>query len=78
MNGEGRALFKEPKTDNGLKRSARGLLRVARDASGELRLHDDQSQEQEGQGELTTRFLDGQLFGYESLSQIRARLAAQR
>ncbi|HDT1529961.1 TPA: nicotinate phosphoribosyltransferase, partial [Klebsiella aerogenes] len=78
VNGEGRALFKEPKTDNGLKRSARGLLRVARDASGELRLHDDQSQEQEGQGELTTRFLDGQLFGYESLSQIRARLAAQR
>ena len=30
----GRALFKEPKTDNGLKRSARGLLRVERDALG--------------------------------------------
>ncbi|MGF7446991.1 nicotinate phosphoribosyltransferase, partial [Klebsiella michiganensis] len=30
------------------------------------------------QGELKTRSLDGKLYGYVSLSQIRARLAAQR
>ncbi|EPA1862714.1 nicotinate phosphoribosyltransferase [Klebsiella michiganensis] len=78
VNGEGRALFKEPKTDNGLKRSARGLLRVERDALGELQLYDGQTLEQEQQGELKTRFLDGKLYGYASLSQIRARLAAQR
>ena len=78
VNGEGRALFKEPKTDNGLKRSARGLLRVERDALGELQLYDGQTLEQEQQGELKTRFLDGKLYGYASLSEIRARLAAQR
>ena len=78
VNGEGRALFKEPKTDNGLKRSARGLLRVERDALGELQLYDGQTLEQEQQGELKTRFLDGKLYGYASLSQIRVRLAAQR
>ena len=78
VRGNGRMIFKEPKTDNGLKRSARGLLRVERDALGELQLYDGQTLEQEQQGELKTRFLDGKLYGYVSLSQIRARLAAQR
>lgn len=31
VNGKGRTIFKEPKTDNRLKRSACGLLRVSRD-----------------------------------------------
>jgi nicotinamide phosphoribosyltransferase len=78
VSGEGRMIFKEPKTDNGLKRSARGLLRVERDALGELQLHDEQTLEQELQGELKTRFLDGKVFRREHLEQIRARLAAQR
>lgn len=78
VSGEGRMIFKEPKTDNGLKRSARGLLRVDRDALGELQLHDEQTLEQELQGELKTRFLDGKVFRREHLEQIRARLAAQR
>ncbi|CAM3236786.1 hypothetical protein SB6411_01308 [Klebsiella spallanzanii] len=78
VSGEGRMIFKEPKTDNGLKRSARGLLRVDRDALGELQLHDEQTLEQELQGELKTRFLDGKVFRHEHLEQIRARLAAQR
>ncbi|RVR64787.1 hypothetical protein, partial [Citrobacter freundii] len=30
VDGKDRTIFKEPKTDNGLKRSARGLLRVTR------------------------------------------------
>lgn len=78
VSGEGRMIFKEPKTDNGLKRSARGLLRVERNALGELQLHDEQTLEQELQGELKTRFLDGKVFRREHLEQIRARLAAQR
>lgn len=77
VNGEGRMIFKEPKTDNGLKRSARGLLRVERDERGELALFDGQTEEQEQQGELKTRFLDGRLYRTEHLEQIRARLAAQ-
>ncbi|MEJ8323239.1 nicotinate phosphoribosyltransferase [Kosakonia sacchari] len=77
VNGEGRMIFKEPKTDNGLKRSARGLLRVDRDAQGELQLHDEQSWEQEKGGELKTRFLDGKLYQTEHFEQIRQRLANQ-
>lgn len=78
VNGQGRMIFKEPKTDSGLKRSARGLLRVERDSEGELRLYDEQTPEQEQQGELTTRFLDGWLYRQEHLAQIRARLAGER
>ena len=77
VNGEGRTIFKEPKTDNGMKRSARGLLRVERDAQGELVLHDEQTWAQEQEGELKTRFLDGKLFNREHFEQIRQRLAAQ-
>ncbi|MTH47756.1 nicotinate phosphoribosyltransferase [Intestinirhabdus alba] len=78
VNGAGRTIFKEPKTDNGLKRSARGLLRVARDEQGELRLYDEQTWAGEREGELKTRFLDGRLYHCEHFEQIRQRLAAQR
>lgn len=78
VNGEGRMIFKEPKTDSGLKRSARGLLRVERDAQGELQLHDEQTWEQEKTGELKTRFLDGKLYNVDHFEQIRQRLTAQR
>lgn len=78
VNGEGRMIFKEPKTDSGLKRSARGLLRVERDTQGELQLHDEQTWEQEKTGELKTRFLDGKLYNVDHFEQIRQRLTAQR
>lgn len=78
VNGEGRMIFKEPKTDSGLKRSARGLLRVEKDAQGELALHDEQTWEQEKTGELKTRFLDGNLFNADHFEEIRQRLATQR
>ncbi|EGT5710717.1 nicotinate phosphoribosyltransferase [Cronobacter dublinensis subsp. dublinensis] len=78
VNGVGRMIFKEPKTDNGLKRSARGLLRVERNNEGEYQLFDEQTLEQEQQGELKTRFLDGKLYGVEHLETLRQRLAAQR
>lgn len=78
VNGQGRMIYKEPKTDSGLKRSARGLLRVERDSLGELQLHDEQTREQEKVGELKTRFLDGKLYNTDHFEQIRQRLAAQR
>ena len=78
VDGKGRMIFKEPKTDNGLKRSARGLLRVTRDEQGELRLHDEQTWKQEQEGELKTRFLNGKLFNREHFEEIRQRLAMQR
>lgn len=73
VNGEAIELFKDPKTDSGVKKSARGLLRVELE-DGEYKLYDQQTWEQEAQGELRTVFEDGKLIIDESLSTIRSRV----
>jgi nicotinamide phosphoribosyltransferase len=73
VNGERRAIFKDPKTDNGVKKSAKGLLRVEL-VDGEYVLFDDQTEEQEKLGELKVVFEDGQMYNEISLAEIRARL----
>jgi nicotinamide phosphoribosyltransferase len=76
---EGRAIFKDPKTDNGTKRSARGLLRV-RQVDGNFVLDNDVTLAEEASPEncLQTVFLNGKLTKFESLQDIRYRLNAQR
>lgn len=76
VNGERRELFKDPVTDNGTKRSAKGLLRVEKEGH-DFVLYDQQSPEQETQGALQSVFRDGKLLREESLSTIRNRLWAQ-
>lgn len=73
VNGERRAIFKCPKTDSGLKKSAKGLLRVDI-VDGEYVLTDNQSEEGERFGELSVVFENGRLVKETSLSEIRARL----
>ncbi len=46
VDGEGKELFKDPITDNGTKKSARGLLRVEKDGDNYV-LHDKQTEEVE-------------------------------
>lgn len=75
VQGVEREIFKQPKTDGGLKKSARGLLRVERDSAGDYYLLDRQSREQEQGGELKTRFLNGKLLNAEDLATLRRRLA---
>lgn len=70
-----RTIFKDPKTDSGVKKSARGLLRVEL-IDNEYVLFDDQTEEQEQQGELKTVFEDGAIVRETSLAEIRARLMA--
>lgn len=77
VHGQGREIFKQPKTDNGMKNSARGLLRVEKDDEGKYRLLDGQSWQQEQGGELKIRFLDGKLYNVEDLTALRQRLAVQ-
>ena len=72
--GEGRDIFKDPITDSGLKKSAKGLLRVEKEGDDYV-LYDQQTPEQEKQGALETVFEDGKLYLDESLEQIRQRLA---
>lgn len=72
VNGEGRAIFKDPKTDDGTKKSARGLMQVYKDFNtGKLVLKDDCSWEEEAQGELKTVFKDGKLIVDWTLTAIR-------
>lgn len=73
VNGKGYELFKDPITDSGMKKSAKGLLRVEKEGDDYV-LYDQQTLEQEQQGELKTVFLDGKLVNETSLSEIRQRL----
>lgn len=73
-NGEGIELFKDPITDNGVKKSAKGLLRVEQE-NGSFVLHDQQTPEQEKFGCLQTVFVDGQLVNETTLVEIRERVA---
>lgn len=73
VNGKSIAIFKDPKTDS-KKKSAKGLLCVGYDDSGELVLSDDVSPEEEATGLLIRRFYNGQFFNMTTVDEIRARL----
>lgn len=74
MNRVGREIFKDPITDDGTKRSKKGLLRVSTTGLGTV-VHDQQTWEQEKTGELKTVFLNGKLIKETSLQDIRNRLS---
>jgi nicotinamide phosphoribosyltransferase len=76
VNGERREIFKDPKTDSGTKRSAKGLLRVEMQ-NGNYTLFDQQTPEQEQQGALEVVFENGIITKQQSLAQIRDRLESQ-
>lgn len=73
VDGVGYELFKDPITDSGMKKSAKGLLRVE-EIEGNFHLFDQQTKEQEQQGALQTVFKDGIITTVTSLSEIRNRL----
>jgi nicotinamide phosphoribosyltransferase len=75
INGIGKEIFKDPKTDSGLKKSAKGLLRVIKDEDGEFKLLDQQTREQEETGELELVYSSGVLFKDETFADIRFRLS---
>ncbi|MBP8239299.1 MAG: hypothetical protein KAX50_05035, partial [Saprospiraceae bacterium] len=70
VNGEGRAIFKDPVTDDGTKKSAKGLMQL-RWENGRYQLLDDVSREEEMEGELKEVFRDGKLLMELSLADIR-------
>ncbi|GAB5522453.1 MAG: nicotinate phosphoribosyltransferase [Roseivirga sp.] len=72
--GEGREIFKDPKTDDGTKKSARGLLQLCVNEAGELIMVDRASYEQEAQSELKTVYKNGVLMNETCLNDIRERL----
>ena len=76
VHGEARAIFKAPKTDDGTKKSAKGLTAVVRGADGRFALKDEATWAEVLDCELKVVFRDGRLENEQTLSEIRARLAA--
>lgn len=74
VNGFAKNIFKNPKTDSGFKKSAKGLLQVYWDDNGKLALKDNCSYLEEEMSLLTTVYKNGTLVDPQSLSEIRARL----
>lgn len=73
VNGQRRDIFKDPKTDSGTKKSAKGLLRVER-INGKLSVFDQQTESQERQGLLKTVFKNGNLTHQVSLEDVRQKI----
>jgi nicotinamide phosphoribosyltransferase len=75
VNGESREIFKDPITDDGTKKSAKGLLKVKKNADGKYELHDRVTYEESiYDTDLELVFQNGKLVKEQSLSEIRNRL----
>jgi nicotinamide phosphoribosyltransferase len=73
IDGVGREIFKDPITDDGVKKSAKGLMKVVKE-NGEHRLIDQITWPEEGEGELRCIYLNGQFENQTTLTEIRERL----
>lgn len=71
VNGEGREIFKDPKTDNGVKKSLKGLIKVEKDENGKYFAINQVTPEEEKGGELKTVFKDGVITREFTLQEIR-------
>lgn len=76
VDGEGRAIFKDPITDDGTKKSAKGLMKIDL-VDGVYHLTDNVSWQEEKQGELKEVFRDGKLLIDQTLTEIRARVKSE-
>lgn len=73
VNGEGREIFKDPITDDGTKKSAKGLMKISL-TNGKYELQDQVTWETEKTGQLKEVFRDGKLLIEQSLNEIRSRI----
>jgi len=74
INGEPKEIFKQPKTDSGMKNSLKGLIQVLKDENDKYYAKDGVSRYDEGYGCLQTVFWDGKLYNETTLTEIRKRL----
>lgn len=71
INGESKEIFKCPKTDNGTKKSLKGLIKVTSDSNGYMFAQDQVSPEEEATGLLQTVFENGKLLKDWTIQEIR-------
>lgn len=70
VNGERREIFKDPITDDGIKKSAKGLIKVDK-VNGEFVLIDQVTPEEEKKGELQVIYENGKFLNPITLQEIR-------
>lgn len=76
VGGKGRDIFKLPKTDDGMKNSAKGRLAVLPTATGGMHLVNQASPELEAASLLRPVWRDGEFIVRDSFDAIRTRLLA--
>jgi nicotinamide phosphoribosyltransferase len=74
VNGVGREIFKDPITDDGTKKSAKGLLQVVEDEDGKYKMNDQVSWTEEITGCLETIYENGKFTKMVVFSEIKATL----
>lgn len=77
VNGEGRPIFKDPKTDDGTKKSAKGMIKLSGTSSTVETMQDMVTSEEEAEGLLKTVYLNGKIIKETSLAEIRSLLKLQ-
>ena len=73
VNGKRREIFKDPITDDGVKKSAKGLVKVDK-VNGEYVLADQVTPAQENEGELQVIYENGKFVNPVTLEEIRNRI----
>jgi len=69
-------IYKDPVTDDGTKKSLKGLLCVSQNTNGEYVVATECTWEEESQGLLQTIYEDGKFYNQQTLEQIRSRLCS--
>ena len=73
VNGQRREIFKDPITDDGVKKSAKGLVKVIKE-DNQYALVDQVTEEEEKEGELKVIYEDGRFRENVNLQTIRERI----
>jgi len=75
VNGESRNIYKQPKTDSGMKNSAKGLVAVYHDQEHGVTMKEEATWEEVRNCAFEPVFVDGRLLRNHTLSEIRERVA---
>lgn len=73
-DGKGYDIYKDPVTDDGTKKSKKGLICVIEDDNNEIVCIDQCTWDQEAKGLLQTIYQDGKFYNQTTLQQVRERL----
>ena len=72
-SGVGRDIYKDPITDDGTKKSAKGLIKIVKE-NNHYKMVDQVTWNEEAQGALEVVFKDGKLLIDHSLKEVRENL----